>query len=62
MPGHEPCEEYIENLTSKPWWETNQFSWVADLESKSELILKELIDADLNKLFISDSRSVVCYE
>jgi len=29
-------------LTAKPWWDKNDFSWVSELENKSELIAEEL--------------------
>lgn len=29
-------------LTAKPWWDKNDFSWVSELEDKSELIAEEL--------------------
>lgn len=39
---HEPCEEFIENLTAQPWWDKNAFSWVTELEAKSSTIASEL--------------------
>lgn len=33
----EPCEEYIDNLTNKAWWNKNDFDWVIDLEKQSNM-------------------------
>lgn len=39
---HEPCEEYIDNLTAKPWWDANEFKWTVDLEKMTDVISSEL--------------------
>jgi hypothetical protein len=39
---HDPCEEYIDGLTAKPWWEPNNFDWIPGLERRAPEIMKEL--------------------
>jgi aspartyl/asparaginyl beta-hydroxylase (cupin superfamily) len=44
-PGHEPSEEHVNGLTSKPFWEaTNDpvlFPWAQELEAKAAIIQEE---------------------
>ena len=28
---YDPCEEYIDGLTAKPWWNSTDFEWAAPL-------------------------------
>ena len=28
---YDPCEEYIDGLTAKPWWDSSDFEWAAPL-------------------------------
>lgn len=57
LPMHDPCEEYIENLTARPWWDKNNFAWVKDLESKSNEIAEELQFVETSSVvFKSDSK------
>jgi hypothetical protein len=54
---HDPCEEYIDDLEAKPWWNKEQFDWVAGLEAQSTVIgdeLREVLAA--RELFKGDSR------
>lgn len=56
---HEPCEEYIDNLTAKPWWDCTEFpSWLPDLEANSKYIRDELqsVLKKEDELFKGDSR------
>ena len=53
---HEPCEEYIDGLTAKPWWNKNDFSWSKDLEQLSSQFQEELEKFETDRSFISDSR------
>jgi hypothetical protein len=39
---HDPIEEYIDGLTSKPWWDPSSFEWVKGLEDQSAVITAEL--------------------
>lgn len=54
---HEPSEEHIEDLTAKPLWDTDEFSWTQALEERSHIIQEEF-EAKINRdsnLFMSDS-------
>ena len=53
---HDPCEEYIDGLTAKPWWNKNDFAWSKDLEKVSDVIVKELDQFEAEQIFKSDSR------
>ncbi len=53
---HEPCEEYIENLTAKPWWNKSDFGWIPLLEEYSSEIVNELLQVESRNIFVSDSR------
>jgi aspartate beta-hydroxylase len=54
---HDPCEEYIDDLEAKPWWNKEQFEWVAGLEAQSSIIGDELRDVlAARELFKGDSR------
>ena len=39
---HDPCEEFVENLTALPWWDPSKFSWVSGLEAQSKVMAEEL--------------------
>lgn len=60
-PGHEPSEEYIDGLTAKPFWDVSDnpdlFPWASELESKSDIIQRELENNLLSpaQLFKADS-------
>jgi Aspartyl/Asparaginyl beta-hydroxylase len=56
-PLHEPCEEFIDGLTARPWWNTDVFDWVGKLESKSPIIAEELRGVlGAQEVFKGDSR------
>lgn len=40
-PLHQPSEEYVEGLRAKPWWESEEFPWVSELEEKSAIVIDE---------------------
>ena len=56
--GHEPCEEFIEGLTAKPFWDVatqpDLFPWAKELEAQSETIQQEFQSLSQG-LFASDS-------
>lgn len=58
--GHEPSEEYVEDLTAKPFWDAtgnpDLFPWAEQLEESSDVIRKEF-EKNLMKSnsFASDS-------
>ncbi|KAL3936351.1 MAG: hypothetical protein SGBAC_008314 [Bacillariaceae sp.] len=60
-PGHEPSEEHIDGLTAKPFWDVSDnpdlFPWASELESKSDIIQRELENNLLSpaQLFKTDS-------
>jgi hypothetical protein len=60
LPGHEPSEEHVENLTAKPFWDQSAdaelFPWAAELEQNAHIIQEEF-EAKLanDKLFSADS-------
>jgi aspartate beta-hydroxylase len=59
-PGHEPSEEHVDGLTSKPYWdaasETELFPWAAKLEASADIIEEEFATMMQNqKLFAADS-------
>lgn len=54
-PMHEPCEEYIRDLTANPWWDSDTFSWVRALEEQSPVIAKELDRVLGERDFVGDS-------
>ena len=39
---HQPCEEYIDGLSARPWWEASEFDWAAPLCAASGAIAAEL--------------------
>lgn len=41
---HDYCEEYIDDLEAKPFWDKSSFSWVEALEETSSIIAVELND------------------
>ena len=54
---HDPCEEYIDELTAEPWWNKSLFTWSKELELVSPSIAAELSQVLSNEeLFIGDSR------
>jgi aspartate beta-hydroxylase len=55
--GHEPCEEYISDLTAQAWWEPEKFEWVSGLEAQCGVMADELkaVLAE-QELFKGDSR------
>mmetsp|Transcript_24471 Transcript_24471/g.42740 ORF Transcript_24471/g.42740 Transcript_24471/m.42740 type:complete len:339 (+) Transcript_24471:3-1019(+) len=40
-PLHQPCEEYVEGLEARPWWEPAEFAWGRALEAESDVIQEE---------------------
>eukprot|EP00601_Ochromonadales_sp_CCMP2298_P009253 CAMPEP_0173203708 /NCGR_PEP_ID=MMETSP1141-20130122/19679_1 /TAXON_ID=483371 /ORGANISM="non described non described, Strain CCMP2298" /LENGTH=310 /DNA_ID=CAMNT_0014129215 /DNA_START=117 /DNA_END=1049 /DNA_ORIENTATION=+ len=54
---HDPCEEFVEGLTAKPWWDAGDFAWSEQLEAQSAQISAELkkVLAE-QELFKGDSR------
>lgn len=57
LPFHEPCEEYIDGLTARPWWDASAFDW-APAVSESAAIMRRELDAVLEKerVFLPDSK------
>jgi aspartyl/asparaginyl beta-hydroxylase (cupin superfamily) len=54
---HDPCEEFVDGLTAKPWWDKGDFTWSSGLEAQSADIAKELKDLlSQQELFKGDSR------
>ena len=37
------CPDLVPKITVKPWWEREEFPWVAELESHYEVIRDELM-------------------
>ena len=35
---YDPCEEYIDGLTAKPWWNSSDFEWAAPLYVSSPIL------------------------
>ncbi|CAM9184546.1 unnamed protein product, partial [Phaeothamnion confervicola] len=55
---HQPCEEYVEGLDARPWWETSEFPWVGALEAGSGAIadeFKSYMATAASQTFSSDS-------
>lgn len=64
QPFHQPCEEYIEGLTAKPFWNVtenlNLFPWAVDLEAQADVIATEFMeklqrDQEEKNIFAGDS-------
>lgn len=56
-PGHDPCEEFIDGLSARPWWDIKQFTWATELEKQSPAIRAELERVlAQQELFKGDSR------
>jgi aspartyl/asparaginyl beta-hydroxylase (cupin superfamily) len=62
--GHEPSEEHVEGLTSRPFWNATDepllFPWARDLEANANVILQEfeaklILSPDNDDSFASDS-------
>lgn len=54
--GHEPCEEFIDDLTAQAWWDKSRFDWVEKVESAAGIIAAELQEVmQQDELFKGDS-------
>ena len=54
---HDPCEEFIEGLTAKAWWNSQDFSWANHLEIQAPIIRCELESVlQQQEVFKGDSR------
>lgn len=38
------CPDIVPGLTQKPWWEREDFEWVAKLEEQKDVITEELMN------------------
>ena len=54
---HDPCEEFVDNLTAQPWWDPSKFGWVSGLEAQSQVMAEELKSVlSQQEAFKGDSR------
>jgi hypothetical protein len=58
-PGHEPSEEHVDGLTSKPFWDVladpDLFPWAPELEANAGVIQREYETKLTQSVFASDS-------